>query len=132
MVPNFQTEGPLEEHEFIQNEGQFTDYLGNQRSDVKFYASNTNPSVYVGDSSLSLIFNNQDEQTGLSDSAQEVVMSLSQSQTPYTILKAQESKNLYGFFLSWLADSLVDVRSYYMLESYDVYNGIDLIYYSNM
>ena len=127
----FQLEEPMIEHDFLANDGQLRDENDSVRTDIKFYAPNVDPKIYISNSSTSIMFSKYSESETLPDSTQNVIMTLANSITPYKVLKAEETPNLYKFFLPNINDSLRDVKSYYMIVCYNIYNGIDMVYYSN-
>lgn len=131
VIPlDFSYELPNREHSYEQNRGQLTDLQGNLLSDVKMFTKEAYPQVYIADDKTSFVWSKVDTIVATIDTFQRVDMSLINS-NPTKVFKTEILDAYTNYYISHATDGILKNRSFYRSLLKDVYQGIDLQYYSN-
>ncbi len=116
---------------YKQNKGQVKRTDNIPANEVKFYCQSTFPSYYIQNDKLSYVFSNVAHTTPLSpDSLLRIDMVLQKTRN-LTVKAFEPINSKTNYFLEHIPEGRTSITGYKRIVSPNVYNKIDLHYYSN-
>ncbi|MCC7331231.1 MAG: SBBP repeat-containing protein [Flavobacteriales bacterium] len=132
IIPkDFGLELPNPNHSYTTNRGQLVDLNGNLLPEIKLYNDKTNPAIFIAEDKVSYVFAKIDTVLATPDTLHRVDMSLVGSNTNIKPFKTEQRDGYTNYFLAHIPDGVVNNKSYSRVVCNEVYNNIDLQYYSN-
>ena len=118
---------------FIENRGQLTDTSGAEVPTVKFYSDASYPPVYIQDHKLSFVTSSIDTSAATPDTLHRVDMAFKGSKTGQEagVFGMDQRDRYNNYYLGHIPEGRARVGLYERAVQTDVYEGIDLHYYSN-
>ena len=118
---------------FIENRGQLTDTSGAEVPAVKFYSDAVYPPVYIQDHKLSFVTSSIDTSATTPDTLHRVDMAFKGSKTGQEagVFGMDQRGRYNNYYLGHIPEGRARVGLYERAVQTDVYDGIDLHYYSN-
>ncbi|HTF02365.1 MAG TPA: hypothetical protein VK826_00005, partial [Bacteroidia bacterium] len=117
---------------FTENRGQLLGTDTAEHPEVRFYTLNAHPAIYFMDTAVSYVFLKNDTSVANTDSIARVDMKFVSSNSDQRIRALDVRDDYCNFFLDHLQGGRSRVQNYNQLVSFDVWNGVDVIYGSNM
>lgn len=133
IIPlDFGIEPPAIGRGYVRNRGQLTDNFGNPRPEIKLYNTNTTPAVYIADNFISYAFVKIDTiPTTDTMHTHRVDMTLVGGSAGTRVFKSEEAPGATNYYLAHIPKGVTNTKSYYRSVTNDVYNKIDMQWYSN-
>jgi len=118
---------------FIENRGQLTDTSGAEVPAVKFYSNASYPPVYIHDHKLSFVTSSIDTSASIPDTLHRVDMAFkgSKSGQQAGVFGMDQRSRHNNYYLGHIPEGRARVGLFGRAVQTDVYDGIDLHYYSN-
>ncbi|HMQ47904.1 MAG TPA: SBBP repeat-containing protein [Saprospiraceae bacterium] len=117
---------------FIENRGQLTDTSGTAVTTVKYYATGSYPPLYIQQNKFSYVLSRIDTISSTPDTLHRVDVSFKNGKTPDMRAYGLEERDWhYNYYLGHVPEGRARVAAHERVIQSDIYNYIDLQYYSN-
>lgn len=132
IIPkDFGLELPNPHYSYTTNRGQLVDLNGNLLPEIKLYNNRTNPSVFIADDKVSYVFAKIDTVIATPDTLHRVDISLVGANSGVKAFKTEQAAGYTNYFLAHIPEGIVNNKSYSRVVCNNVYQDIDMQYYSN-
>lgn len=132
MMPMDTIAGASNSFVYTANAGQVLGTDSAQHNELKYYTINANPRIYFSDTLVSYVIARMDTSSAHADSLARVDMHFVTGNAARRIFPMSERSDYCNFFLGHLPEGRSRVQNYDQLYSDSVWNGIDVIYSSNL
>ncbi len=123
---------PRDNYAFIENKGQLIDTDGNLRPDIGFYNTGGGPAIYLRESGWSHVWSDIDTSASTLDTLYRVDIDFLNTDTTIKGIPMTEMDSTYtNFFYGHCPRGIVNVPSYRRIVYPEIYENIDLHFYSN-
>ena len=116
---------------FIENRGQLADTSGAEVTEVRFYNTSAYPATYYQDDKLSFVTASIDTSASTPDTLHRVDMTFKNGKNDARVFGLGKREAYHNYYLGHIPEGRARVGLYERAVQTDIYNKIDLEFYSN-
>ena len=124
-----ETDAPLWGYEV--NRGQLLDTDGDPADDVLYFSGESYPHMYVSDEVTSFVWSKIDGDTTTDDTLHRIDLSLAGGNGAMKVMRGEMNMGVANYYLGHAPNGVLGNRSFDRLVAQNVYNGVDMHWYSD-